>query len=213
MDKEKIFDITVTITQTMPVFPGDAPVMIDTIRSIKKGDICNLTSIHLGSHTGTHLDAPAHFIAGGDPIDSIGFDRLICTASVIEVRGKREIDVDELIKHPIRSGEAVLFKTENSALWFIPQFRNTYVSLTTEAAEYLANRQISLVGIDYLSIEKYGDNTSAVHRTLLGANIPILEGIDLSKVPQGYSSYQLICLPLKIYRAEGAPARAVLIKK
>lgn len=207
----KLYDITVPITKTMPVWPDDPPVRIERNKSIAQGDVCNLSSITMCVHAGTHIDAPLHFIDGGRSVDAIPLEVLNGPCRVIET-GAAPLIEKKHIEHSVPAGcTRVLFKTGNSDLWRkgISTFREDFTALGADAALYLADRGIVLVGIDYLSIETFrADQGNPVHAALLRNNVVILEGCDLSGVPEG--DYDLICLPLKITGAEGTPVRALL---
>lgn len=207
----KIYDITVPITGAMPVWPGDPPVRMVSKKSIPQGDACNLTALTMGIHSGTHIDAPLHFIDGGRTVDDIPLEVLIGPCRVIETDAAPLIEKKHIEKIPMDGCKRVLFKTGNSGFWkeSVAAFREDFVALGLSAAEYLANKGVALVGIDYLSIETFhAEEGNPVHNALLKSNIMILEGIDLSAVPAG--DYKLVCLPMKLSGVEGAPVRALL---
>lgn len=205
----KIFDITLPISSDLPVWPGDPEVSLVQTKAIARGDSCNLTMIQMGVHTGTHVDAPYHFIQGGRTIDAVPFETFIGPCLVIEIDACSSIGKDDLLRHDISGHNRILFKTRNSQLWSrTAQFVTDYVSLAASAAEYLVESKIILVGIDYLSIEAFNSIGNPVHELLLKKNIFILEGLDLSGVAGG--EYELFCLPLKLNGCEGAPARVIL---
>lgn len=207
----KLYDITVPISNTMPVWPGDPPVRLESKKSIPQGDLCNLTALTLGVHSGTHIDAPLHFIDGGRAVDDIPLEVLIGPCRVIETNASPTIEKKHIESIPLDGCKRVLFKTGNSMFWkdSIASFREDFVALGLSAAEYLAEKGVALIGIDYLSIETFhADEGNPVHNALLKSNIVILEGIDLSAVPAG--DYELVCLPMKLSGVEGAPVRALL---
>ncbi len=194
----------------MPVYEGDPGVEIAAWSALAKGDSANVSFLHLGAHTGTHVDAPAHFIKGAAKIDSLSLDVLIGPARVIRVPDDAtEIDRDLLEQCDLNHVERVLFHTRNSNFW-TEGFRKDFTHLLPEAAEYLIAQGIKLAGTDYLSIEKFHSGNHRTHIALLSQGVVILEGLNLSDVPAG--DYELICLPLKISEGagDGAPARAVL---
>lgn len=205
---KKVIDISLSIDQDTPVYPGDYGVKVNQLKSIKNGDGYNLSSIAMGVHTGTHLDAPTHFIEGAKRVDQIPPDQFMGTAQVVEILDKKKITRQELEKKDITEN-IILFKTGNS-MRYSGEFIKDYVYLTEEAGRYLVEKGIKLIGIDYLSIEKYPAEEAPVHKFLLGKGLVILEGLNLSNVEEGI--YTLIALPLKIKGAEGSPTRAVLIK-
>lgn len=212
----RIYDVTVTITETMPVWPGDPRVRIERTSSISRGDEANVSRLHLGSHTGTHVDAPHHFISQGMTVDRLPLDLLVGPALVVELDHLESttIEVFDLASvHFPRGTSRLLLKTRNSQLWESRQteFERDYVHLGRRAAEWLVKRGIRLVGVDYLSVEALNVSEHRVHHTLLGAGVVIVEGLDLSQVPAG--PCQLICLPLKIEDGDGAPARVLIVRE
>jgi arylformamidase len=207
----KYHDVSVPISAEMPVFEGDPPVSIALSSSIERGDPCNVSQLTMGAHTGSHVDAPLHFLRDGKPLNQISLDILIGPARVVEVEGAKEISRDALVAARIAGEQRVLFKTPNSSLWREKGFQRDFVYVTGNAAKYLVEIGVRLVGIDYLSVEKFGAADPVAHLTLLKAGIVILEGLNLSMVKAGH--YELVCLPLCIEGAEGAPCRAVLIER
>lgn len=205
-----IYDVTVPIRAGMPVYEGDPGVNIESWSALVKGDSANVSFLHFGAHTGTHVDAPAHFIEGARKIDSLPLEALIGPARVVRVPDEvNEIDSDFLAGCDLNSVERVLFHTRNSGFWN-EGFRKDFTHLLPEAARTLVDRGLKLVGTDYLSIEKFHSGDHRTHLTLLSQNIIIVEGLNLSDVPAG--DYELICLPLRIAdgAGDGAPARVVL---
>ena len=207
----KIYDISVAISLDLPVYPGDPGITVLPILSMEKGNHCNLTGLSLGSHTGTHVDAPRHFEPGGLTVDELDLNRLMGPAWVLKISSQQEIGRADLESQDLKGKERVLLKTSNSALWNRREFANNYVHLSQEGAAYLVEMGVKLVGIDYLSIEKYGSTDYGAHHTLLRAGVIILEGINLGSVEPG--RYELLCLPLKVRGGEGAPARALLLQR
>lgn len=195
----------------MLVWPGDIPVTIETVKSLERGDSSNLTALHMGSHTGTHVDAPRHFVPGARGIDSLNPEVLIGKARLFQLPEARRIDRRMLESLDLKHVSRLLLGTSNSSLLHKSQFNLSYVSLTEDGARYLVDAGIELIGIDYLSIEEYHKEGHATHHLLLEAGIVIIEGLDLGGVPSG--DYQLICLPLKVKDADGAPARVFLVKQ
>ena len=205
----KYYDVTVPIHPAMPVYEGDPPVEISRFLSIEKGDQANVTRLSMGAHTGTHVDAPLHFVEGAKGVDAISLDVLIGKAKVVEFADAKEISSDNLDKGAMNGARRVLFKTSNSALWSKGKFQKDFVHITKCAARRLVGLGVELVGLDYLSVEKFGSPWPETHLALLEAGVVILEGLDLSAVAPG--NYTLICLPLRIRGCDGAPCRAVLI--
>lgn len=205
-----ILDITVPIRVDMPVYEGDPGVRIESWSAFAKGDSSNVSMLNFGAHTGTHVDAPAHFIEGARKIDALSLDILMGPARVIRVGDEvTEIGAEFIRSRDLKSVERVLFHTRNSGFWN-DGFRKDFTHLLPEAAQILVDQGINLVGTDYLSIEKFHSGHHKTHLTLLSNNVIIVEGLNLSDVPEG--DYELICLPLKIGdgTGDGAPARAVL---
>lgn len=206
-----IYDITVPIRAKMPIYDGDPGVDIQAWSSLSKGDSANVSFLKLGAHTGTHVDAPAHFIQGARKLDSLELDVLMGPARVVRVPDDRtEIDANFLSGCDLHKVERLLFHTRNSGFWSAGGFRKDFTHLSPEAADMLVARGVKLVGIDYLSIEKFHSGHHRTHLALLSKNIVIVEALNLSEVPEG--DYELICLPLRIAEGagDGAPARAVL---
>ena len=212
MTRHAWIDISVPLRSGMLHWPGDPPVEIRRIADLARGDACTVSALSLPAHIGTHLDAPLHYLAGGCGIDEMPPETTLGAARVLEIKDRAGIRADELRKHAIRRGERILFRTRNTAgSWWRKPFDPGFVALTRDAAAHLAERQVRCVGIDALSIGSPTDEGAEVHRLLLEAGVWILEGLDLSKAPAG--RYELICLPLRIVDADGAPARALLRRR
>jgi arylformamidase len=202
-------DVSVPVKTGMVHWPGDPAVRLTQSRSLDRGDSCTASLLGLGVHTGTHMDAPAHFVRGGQTIDELPLDAVIGPARVIDVRSIVSVEPRALARHHIRRGERILFRTRNSRrCWRGNAFVRDFVSLSPAAADYLAERQVRLVGIDYLSVGAAGNGGRETHVALLGAGIWVIEGLNLSLVRPG--PVDLICLPLKLLGADGAPARVVV---
>jgi arylformamidase len=207
----KYYDVSTPIHPGMPVFKGDPSFDISLSSSIEKGDSANVSILHMGTHTGTHIDAPRHFINNGKTVDRIPLEILIGPAHVVEIRGVSEISRDVISNMNLQGKERVLFKTSNSSLWRETSFREDFAYLTECATRYLVEIGAKLVGIDYLSVERFGAEKPLAHTTLLQEEIVILEGLDLSAILPG--QYKLICLPLLLKDADGSPCRAILVKE
>jgi arylformamidase len=204
---EAWIDVTVPVRSGMVHFPGDPPIEVTRVLELSKGDPATVSRLSLGVHSGTHVDAPVHFIADGYGIDSIPLDDLIGPARVVATRDPRVIDVPALRALEPRAGERLLFKTRNSNFWSQDEFAADYVYLSLEGARFLVERGVRTVGIDYLSIA--GTHESApTHTTLLRAGVCIIEALDLRAIEPG--PYEMICLPLRLAGADGAPARVAL---
>jgi arylformamidase len=210
MRAQQVWDISVPDRPGMHSYPGDPTIEVTQVRAIAKGDAANLTHLTMGAHTGTHVDAPAHFIDGGRTLDQMPLDHMVGEATVLDLRGRAAIDAGALADQDVRDGDIVLCKTDNSALWDHDGFQEGFTYVTLDAAEILVARGIKTLGLDYLSIEQFGSKTFAVHKLLLGRNMLIIEGLNLSAVEAG--RYFLSCLPLKLLGVDGAPARAVLMR-
>jgi arylformamidase len=208
----EIFDISLPIKPGMVNWPGDPGVEIDQVSEIEAGDSANVSHLSLGVHTGTHVDAPSHFIRDGDPLDKVPIQHFVGDVEVIEL-----LDIDLITKSDLEKisslgdSSRVLFKTRNSRFWGERDniFREDFVALSPDGARYLADLGIKLVGIDYLSIAPFNESTPT-HKVLLGAGVSVIEGLDLSRVFPG--RYTLYCLPLKILDSDGAPARVILVR-
>jgi arylformamidase len=211
MDFTEIYDISVPLNRA-PIYPGDRPYYREWMARLDEGNSYNLSALALGSHAGTHLDFPSHLLEGGKAQDLYSLKRFIMPAEVVCAFGEGPVQAYSLQGCKIEAGQAMLFKTDNSKKKLMHQaaFSEDLVSLSLDVARLCVARDVSLVGIDYLSVDKYGDDSLPVHRTLLENDILILEGIDLADVPCG--RYSLICLPLSITDAEASPVRAVLVR-
>ncbi len=200
-------DISLPLHNQTVVWHGDPAVNIQT--DAPGIDDVILSKLNLGSHTGTHVDAPRHFLPRGKTVDQIPVERFIGPCSVVTIKtAAPEITLGDLKQSEIRPQSRILFKTKNSRLLESGKFTESYTSLSLEAAEFLADREIWLVGIDYLSIEKFHNPGHPVHKTLLKKEVVILEGLYLEHVTAG--NYELYCLPLSLHGLEGAPCRAIL---
>lgn len=208
-----IHDISLTISPDLPVWPGDPAVQMTQPISLAQGDVCTVTRLDISAHTGTHVDAPAHFIPGGAGVDSLDLDVLIGPAWVTAVPDVPQITAPVLAALAIPPGTTrLLCQTRNSERWARGEttFATDFIAISADGAEWLAANNIRLIGVDYLSVSPFSD-TIHPHQILLGAEIVVLEGLDLSAVEPG--EYELVCLPLKLAGADGAPARAVLINR
>ena len=207
--KQNWLDVSVLIKTGMVHWPNDPAVDIRPFKSTAKGDSCNVSTVSMGTHTGTHMDPPFHFIPTGKTLDQMPLEATIGPARVIEIKDRESIKVEELRRHRIQRGERILFKTVNSArCWKTDQFQKDFVHIPADTARFLAKQKVRTIGVDYLSIGGFKKDGAETHRALLGAGVWVIEGLNLSKVRPG--RYQLICLPIKILAADGAPARAVL---
>jgi arylformamidase len=210
----KIYDISISITPDMPTYPGDPKVSLTPMLEIARGDNANVSQLCMGDHTGTHLDPPVHFIPGGKTVDQLDLATLYGPVRVLDmtqVTGAITAEDLEQAKLP-RDIVRVLLKTINSRLWGEKKnFDEHYVGVSWDAARWLVDHGILLVGIDYLSVELYDAGQPNTHRTLLGAGVIVVEGLDLDGIAPG--DYTLACLPLKIQNGDGGPCRAILIER
>ena len=209
----QIYDVSVPLSANTPTYPGDPGIEIKQWLKLANGDAANVSLINFGLHSGTHVDAPAHFIEGGARVDSLPFESLIGEAEVVEVADHIDVIDESFVAKNCETGaQRILFKTRNSVFWDDPSqgFREDYVSIDPAAARWLVEAGTKLVGIDYLSVEKFHSNSFQTHLALLSQGVVIIEGLDLRAVPSG--RYELICLPLKIAggSGDGAPARVIL---
>lgn len=207
----RTYDITLTLSPDLPIWPGDDPVSLVRVKKLEDGDASNVSLLTTSVHAGTHVDAPSHFLQDGPTVDQIPIKTLTGRAYVVHLP-----DTDLITKSVLEEANIpprtrrVLFRTRNSEYWSRDDntFQEDYVALTPDAAAYLIKRGVKLVGIDYLSIAPFHD-TVPTHEVFLKAGVVILEGIDLSEVSPG--RYTLYCLPLKLAASDGAPARAILV--
>ncbi|MDQ3697608.1 MAG: cyclase family protein [Gemmatimonadota bacterium] len=199
---------------TTPVYEGDAPMKFEFLKDMRKGDALTLSAYSLGAHSGTHIDAPMHFVRDGVSIDRVSLTSLIGPGRVIDIPDSvQAIDAAELDRHEWRGAQRVIFRTRSSVRgWMASRtFHRDFAYIAPDAAQLLADAGVQLVGIDYLSTEQFGAPAPMAHRILLGKGIPIVEGLALEAV--GAGEYDVIVLPMKVAGHEGAPARAVMRKK
>lgn len=206
----RIYDVTLTIRSGMPLYPGDPPFAAEDSCRIARGDACNVSRLSLGSHLGTHVDAPKHFLDDGLTLDRVPLEHFLGPAKVFALPGKKEIAPADLAGLPIGAGDRVLLKTDNSARLGEDLFRTDFTYLSPDAARHLAGKGILTLGFDYLSVERYGAHPAEAHLALLGAGVVIIEGLDLRGIEPG--TYHLCALPLKIAGGNGSPVRAVLVE-
>lgn len=204
------YDISIELSNNTAVYNGDPNVEIEDVFNISKGDDFNLSKLIITTHSGTHIDAPKHFFTDGYGIEEIPIEKLIGKAKVFEILNCSKIEKHHLENLFIEDGDRVFFKTSNYDKVTHKIFYEEFVHLTLEAAEYLVDKNINTVGIDYFSIESFNDDEFRVHKLLLKNSIVIVEGLNLKDVPEG--NYELCALPIKIKNSDGAPARVVLYK-
>jgi arylformamidase len=205
-----LYDISLTIAEDLPVWPGDPQIELKKISQIVAGEMSNVTHLSASVHIGTHVDAPGHFLSGGQTVENLPLDLLVGAASLVELPVFGQISAADLQQANIPEGtERILLKTSNSQIWANggKEFKENFIALEADAAAYLVELGIKVVGVDYLSVAPYAD-PAPTHRILLEAGVLIIEGLNLSGVEAG--EYTLLCLPLKIKGSDGAPARVLL---
>ncbi len=207
-------DITLAFSPDLPGWPGDPMPVVEKIRTIAEGSSCNVTRLDSHVHFATHVDAPLHFIEGAAAVDELPLDSLLGPCRVAHLPDVDVIDAAVLESLALPPGtERLLFRTRNSELWNDPAqgFREDYVALSSDGAEWAVGAGIRLVGVDYLSVERFKEPGRPTHNILLEAGVVALEGLDLRGIESG--AYGLMCLPMKIKGADGAPARVVLVEE
>jgi arylformamidase len=210
----KILDISLPITSDLPVWPGDPGVMIRQTKSLQAGNPSNVSHLSLSVHSGTHLDAPSHFLENGATVDQLPLEVFMGPVYICFLPEVDRITSSELEKsHIPRDIKRLLFRTKNSELWAkgVTEFTRDYVALTPDAAQWLVDKNFELIGLDYLSVQLFHDPDPRTHIILLSAGLIVVEGLNLAKVRSG--EYKLICLPLNIPGVEGAPVRALLLEE
>lgn len=206
----KLYDVSVDIHDSMHAYPDDPRYESKQLKSLSNGDLFDLHVFCMSNHCGTHVDAPAHFIPGGATISELSLELMNGRCRVIQVRNGEKVDLPELKKLVLMDDFRVLLKTRNSHLWRNPEFSKDYIYLTADAASYLVDNGVKLVGFDYLSVDRYGDDSFPVHQRLLENNIILVEGLNLSEVEE--DEYEMSCLPLRLKDLDAAPARVILRK-
>lgn len=204
----KLLDVSVPLAQGLPTYPGNPEFEFHAIKRISEGASSNVSRMVLGTHTGTHVDAPKHFIDDGAGVDALALNLLLGRARVVEITKRGPITADDLAGAGLREDLRVLLKTPNSALWNSDVFHEDYAHLTDAGARYLVEQGVKVIGVDYLSVEKFKQPGAPAHRTLLSNGVIIIEGLNLAEAEPGM--YEMYCLPLRVAGADGAPARVVL---
>lgn len=209
MSKRLWRDVSVALHDGMVHWPGDPECRITRVADMGSGSVCNLTHVSMSAHTATHMDAPRHFIADGLTMEQMPLEAVIGRCRVIEIAATEQIIPADLEERRLRRGERVLFKTRNSEVsWDKPEFDRNFVSIRQDAAEYLVKCGVMTVGVDYLSIGGFEKDGVQTHQIMLGAGIWVIEGLNLRDIKAGF--YDMVCLPLKLAGADGAPCRVVL---
>ena len=204
----RFIDVSVPLTTGMPTFPGNPDFELHAVKRIAEGGSSNVSRLVLGTHTGTHVDAPRHFFDNAATVDALALDLLIGRARVVEITKRGGITREDLAAANLREDLRVLLKTPNSAFWNEPAFRQDFTYLDESAASYLVEQGVKVIGIDYLSVEQFKKPGAPAHRALLSRNAIIIEGLNLSDAAPGM--YEMYCLPLPVTGGDGAPARVVL---
>jgi arylformamidase len=202
-------DVSIPLSSAMPHYPGDPAPDIKRVSLLEEGADANVTHLSVSAHAGTHVDAPVHFFSGRAGIDQLPLDATMGRARVVHLKGEGQVRADDLRAHDPKPGERLLLRTRNSdRRWWELPFQESFAGLTKDAAAFLAERRVGCVGVDYLSVAGFHEDSPGVHRTLLDAGIWIVEGLYLGEAVPG--DYELLCLPLRVTGADGAPARALL---
>jgi arylformamidase len=204
----KLIDVSVPLDAALPTYPNNTPFSLEPVKRVARGDSSNVSTLHMSAHTGTHVDAPRHFFDDGAGTEALPLEILIGRTRVIEVTSRAAIVPDDLSGIDLSDDVRLLIKTHNSRLWGSPEFHADYVGVTESAARHLVDHGIKVLGVDYLSVEKFRTPGAPAHHVLLGAGTIVIEGLNLLDVDPGV--YEMICLPLRIVGADGAPARVVL---
>jgi arylformamidase len=208
----EIFDISMSMHKNMPSWPGERHHFFhEFVKSTDKGDAFNVSRVSCSMHTGTHIDAPFHKISDGDKLEDISIERFFGRAKVLDLMAVDEkITRSDLLDKNLDDCDVCLLKTKNSLLMDDPNFHSDYIVMDLDAAKYLVDKKIKAVGVDYLGVDSFSANKPILHNLFFENNIIIYEGVNLNDIPNG--EYFFIGLPMKIYGAEGAPVRAVLIR-
>jgi arylformamidase len=204
----KLIDISVPLDATLPTYPNNTPFSLEPVKRVARGDSSNVSTLHMSAHTGTHVDAPRHFFDAGPGAEALPLELLIGRTRVVEVLSRSGISAADLSAIDLSEELRLLIKTHNSRLWGSPDFHSDYVGVTESGARHLVDHGIKVVGVDYLSVEQFRASGAPAHHVLLGAGTIVIEGLNLAAVDPGV--YEMICLPLRIVGADGAPARVVL---
>jgi arylformamidase len=204
----KLIDVTVPLDASLPTYPGNTPFTLEAIKRISRGDTSNVSAFHMSAHTGTHVDAPRHYFDNRPGADALPLEMLLGRTRVIEIRTRSGIGAEQLTDLDFSDDVRILFKTSNSRLWASPDFQTDYIGVTASGAEHLIAHGVKVVGVDYLSVEEFKKPGAPAHHVLLGGGAIVIEGLNLRDVEPGV--YDMLCLPLRVVDADGAPARVVL---
>lgn len=204
----KLIDVSVPLDATLPTYPNNTPFSLEPVKRVARGESSNVSTLHISVHGGTHVDAPRHFFDDRPGAEALSLEMLIGRTRVVEVTSRSGISAADLSGIDLSEDIRLLIKTHNSRLWGSPDFHADYVGVTESGARHLVDRGIKVVGVDYLSVEEFRAPGAPAHHVLLGAGTIVIEGLNLDGVEPGI--YEMICLPLRIVGADGAPARVVL---
>ncbi len=203
-----LLDVSLPLDASLPIWPANPPFDLTPVKRIADGASSNVSRLTLGTHTGTHIDAPRHMIDGAPTLDQLPLDALVGPGRVVAIETDRAIEARHVDGDALQGSTRILLKTRNSTFWGSPEFRTDFVFLSEEAARALVDAGVRLVGIDYLSIEEYRKPGAPAHKALLSAGIVVVEGLNLTSAEPG--PYDVMCLPLRVTGADGGPARVIL---
>ncbi len=204
----KLIDVTVPLDASLPTYPGNTPFVLEAVKRIARGDSSNVSTLHMSAHTGTHVDAPRHYFDEAPGADALPLEMMLGRTRVIEITSRSGIGAEQLADLDLSDDLRILFKTSNSRLWASSDFHTDYVGVTASGAEHLIAHGIRVVGVDYLTVEEFKRPGAPAHHVLLGGGAIIIEGLNLRDVEPGV--YDMLCLPLRVVGADGAPARVLL---
>ena len=204
----KLIDVSVPLDARLPTYPGNAPVDLEPVKRLARGDSSNVSTLRMSAHAGTHVDAPRHFFDAGAGTDELPLDLLCGRTRVIQVDSRGGVSADDLSPLDLSEDVRLLIKTHNSRLWGDAAFHPDYIGIRESAARYLVDRGIKVLGVNYLSVEVFKTPGAPAHHILLGAGTILIEGLNLGIIEPGI--YEMYCLPLRLVGSDGAPARVVL---
>ncbi len=204
----RLIDVTVPLDENLPTYPQNTPFSIEPIKRLARGDSSNVSTLHMGAHSGTHVDAPRHFFDTGPGAEALPLDLLIGRTRVIEVRSRHGVAAEDFAGVDLSDDVRLLIKTQNSWLWDSKEFHPDYVGVTESGARHLVEHGVKVLGVDYLSVEVFDAPGKPAHHVLLGAGTIVIEGLNLRNVDPGV--YEMFCLPLRVVGSDGAPARVIL---
>jgi arylformamidase len=204
----KLIDISVPLDASLATYPGNTPFGIEPVKRLARGDSSNVSTLHMSTHAGTHVDAPRHFFDDGAGAEALPLEMLCGRTRVVELTTRRGVTAEDLAEFDLSEDLRLLLKTPNSRLWASPDFHPDFVGVTEGGARFLVDRGVKVLGVDYLSVEQHKAPGAPAHRVLLGSGTIVIEGLNLRDVEPG--TYDMFCLPLAVVGTDGAPARVVL---